>query len=144
MDFVEKRQSDGVSEFQAYKDALKRILCSPSFLYLDEPTQKMAPSPIMPWHPGFLFFLVLVPDEKLLTQARKGRLSNENTLKEIRRLLKDRKRTPSSRISSIAASLSRISAPNLPIVEPSPFTTPEQKPHASKRFCSRASVEENL
>ena len=93
MDFVEKRQSDGVSEFQAYKDALKRILCSPSFLYLDEPTQEDGSLSHYALASRLsYFFWSSLPDEKLLTQARKGRLSNENTLRrEIRRLLKDPK-----------------------------------------------------
>lgn len=93
MAFVDKRRADGASNFQAYKDTLKRILCSPSFLYLDEPEQDdgSLSQHALASRLSYLFWSSM-PDDKLSSLARKGRLNDERTLKqEIRRMLGDPK-----------------------------------------------------
>lgn len=93
MTFVKKRMDEGSSDFQAYKDALKRILCSPSFLYLDEPNEengKLSQHAIASRLSYFLWSSL--PDEVLFKKAANNRLGENRTLaRQVERMLKDPK-----------------------------------------------------
>lgn len=93
MTFVGRRINEGATPFEAYKDCLKRILCSPSFLYLHEPSESGQTLDAYALAARRSYFLwSSMPDEKLLSFATDETIQNPDTLKlELRRMLKDPK-----------------------------------------------------
>jgi len=93
MRFMERREKESGDAFQAYKDVLKRILCSPSFLYLEEPQENDGQLGAYALASRLSYFLwSSLPDDKLLKAARNGFIHNSDTLKrEIARMLVDPK-----------------------------------------------------
>lgn len=93
MRFMERREKESGDAFQAYKDVLKRILCSPSFLYLEEPQENDGELGAYALASRLSYFLwSSLPDDKLLKAADNGSIRNPNTLKrEIARMLADPK-----------------------------------------------------
>ena len=89
---VEKRLAEKATPRQAALDAIKLILCSPSFLYLSEVT-KEGVRPLQPHDLATRLSYALwaaPPDEGLSAYAASGKLSGEEELKnEIDRLLAD-------------------------------------------------------
>ncbi|MCA9020703.1 MAG: DUF1592 domain-containing protein [Planctomycetaceae bacterium] len=88
----EQRLSEQATPRQAALDAVKMILCSPSFLYLSEIT----PEDELELHPYDLAsrlsyaLWTAPPDAELFAAAASGQLKNKEELqKQIRRLLKD-------------------------------------------------------
>jgi hypothetical protein len=91
---VEKRLAEKATPRQAALDALKLILCSPSFLYLSEVT-KEGVRPLQPHDLATRLSYALwaaPPDEGLTASAASGKLSGDAELKkEIDRLLGDQR-----------------------------------------------------
>ena len=92
LDLIERRQQQGVNPLQAYKNALSAVLCSPSFLYLDEPATDddgtLGQHAIAARLSYFLWSSV--PDQRLRQLADEKKLANPAVLKaEVRRMLKD-------------------------------------------------------
>jgi hypothetical protein len=89
---VEKRLAEKATPRQAALDAIKLILCSPSFLYLSEVT-KEGVRPLQPHDLATRLSYALwaaPPDEGLSASAASGKLSGDEELKkEIDRLLAD-------------------------------------------------------
>ena len=88
----EKRLAEKASPRQAALDALKLILCSPSFLYLseitDEPEKALKPHDLASRLSYALW--TAPPDDELLAAARSGRLTQPAELKkQILRMLAD-------------------------------------------------------
>ncbi|MCC6508199.1 MAG: DUF1592 domain-containing protein [Pirellulaceae bacterium] len=84
------RHTVGQSPLEAYKDALKAALCSPSFLYISQPNDSSSPS--LSNHgiaQRLSYFLTSsMPDDALRKLADAGKLSDKDVLKsETRRLL---------------------------------------------------------
>ncbi|QGJ72214.1 Secreted protein containing planctomycete cytochrome C domain [Planctomycetales bacterium 10988] len=97
MILVEFRQVAGLSPYDAMKDGLKAILCSPSFLYLDEPTLTQS-GPNSPLTSRAIatrlsyFLCSTMPDERLRQLAEDNALLNPEVLQqETDRLLGDPK-----------------------------------------------------
>jgi hypothetical protein len=91
LSFYNGRKESGLSEFQAFKDTLKRVLCSPGFLYLQEPANESGRLNDYALASRLSYFLwSSMPDDTLLGLAEKGRLSSPRVLKsQVRRMLKD-------------------------------------------------------
>lgn len=93
MAFVDSRIQAGAEPFGAYKDALKRVLCSPGFLYLDEPADDKGrlTDHALASRLSYLLWSSM-PDEELLKLAAQGRLSEPDVLKaQLRRMIDDPK-----------------------------------------------------
>jgi len=89
---AEARVREGKSPRQATMDAMKGILCSPSFLYLVEPGQERGGKlGAYDLATRISYFLTAsMPDEALLQQAKSGEiLKREVLLAEVERLLGD-------------------------------------------------------
>lgn len=91
---VAKRQADsGRSPFEAMKDTIKTILCSPAFLYLDNRTEGIGEPKLtdMAFASRLSYFLwSSMPDEELLSVAREGRLRQPAILRgQVDRMLAD-------------------------------------------------------
>src|SRR5439155_14636231 len=65
MQLIATRRQSGRSTLEAYGDGLKAVLCSPAFLYLDEPGE-MRLSPYALASRLSYFLWSSLPDEKLL------------------------------------------------------------------------------
>lgn len=91
-DLYEKRIGDDATPRQAALDALKLILCSPSFLYLSEIVPDDG-TELLPHDLASRLSYALwstSPDEELFEVARSGRLTKPNVLREqVDRLLED-------------------------------------------------------
>ena len=92
LQIAEARETEGKSPRQATMDAMKGILCSPSFLYLVEPGQerggKLGPYDLATRLSYFL--TASMPDGTLLQHAKSGDiLKREVLLAEVDRLLGD-------------------------------------------------------
>jgi hypothetical protein len=89
---VEKRLAEKASPRQAALDAIKLILCSPSFLYLSEVT-KEGNRPLQPYDLATRLSYALwatTPDESLAAAAASGKITGDAELKkQIDRLLAD-------------------------------------------------------
>ena len=89
---VEKRLAEKATARQAALDAVKLILCSPSFLYLSEVT-KEGDRPLQPYDLATRLSYALwatTPDEGLAAAAASGKITGDAELKkEIDRLLAD-------------------------------------------------------
>jgi Protein of unknown function (DUF1592)/Protein of unknown function (DUF1588)/Protein of unknown function (DUF1595)/Protein of unknown function (DUF1585)/Protein of unknown function (DUF1587) len=89
-----RRRHDGRAPIEALQDVLKAILCSPSFLYLVEPTTAGATTKALPPHAlasRLSYFMWSdMPDDALLAAARSGELLQADALTaHARRLLAD-------------------------------------------------------
>ncbi len=91
--FLKRRERETGDSFQAYKDVLKRVLCSPSFLYLEEPSNTDGKLDAYALASRLSYFLwSSMPDAQLLKAARTGAIHNPNTIRqELRRMLADPK-----------------------------------------------------
>lgn len=89
---VEKRLADKATPRQAALDALKLILCSPSFLYLSEITDESAKT-LKPYDLASRLSYALwatPPDASLLAAAKSGKLTQDDELKkQIERMIAD-------------------------------------------------------
>lgn len=91
--FYRNRIRSGETEFQAFKDSLKRVLCSPRFLYLNEPSNDQGDLDDYALASRLSYFLwSSMPDKELLNLASKKRLSKPSELKrQVSRMLEDEK-----------------------------------------------------
>ncbi len=94
MAVVNQQQAAGRSSIEAYADGLKTILCSPSFLYIEEPATETLSSSALASRLSY-FLWSSMPDDELLAIANrdsKPTLSDPNVLREqIIRMLTDEK-----------------------------------------------------
>lgn len=90
----EKRVAEKVTPRQAALDALKLILCSPSFLYLSEITDESAKA-LQPYDLASRLSFALwatQPDAELLAAAKSGKLTEDTELKkQIMRMIADKR-----------------------------------------------------
>ena len=90
LEIAKARQTEGKSPRQATMDAMKGILCSPSFLYLTEPGREKG-GMLGPYDLASrlsYFLTASMPDETLLQHAKTGAiLQRETLLAEVDRLL---------------------------------------------------------
>lgn len=93
---IETRESQGVESLDAYRDGLKAVLCSPGFLYLDEPAietangKRLSNDAIAARLSYFLWSSM--PDERLFSLAAAGKLSDPKVLeRQFDRMLTDPK-----------------------------------------------------
>lgn len=88
----EKRIAEKVTPRQAALDALKLILCSPSFLYLSEITEESS-KPLNPYDLASRLSFALwaaPPDDVLLAAAKSGKLTQDAELKkQVQRMISD-------------------------------------------------------
>ena len=88
----EKRIADKATPRQAALDALKLILCSPSFLYLSEITEESAKA-LKPYDLASRLSFALwatPPDEALLASAKSGKITEDAELrKQVERMITD-------------------------------------------------------
>ena len=93
MRLIDVRRQAGVGDLEAYADALKAVLCSPSFLYLDEQTDdagRLTPHALATRLAYFLWSSM--PDERLIALADRGTLGDTAVLNaEVDRMLSDRR-----------------------------------------------------
>jgi cytochrome c553 len=89
MQVVTARREAGRSPLDAYGDGLKAVLCSPSFLYLDEPRAGKLPNAALASRLSY-FLWSSSPDPALLAAADSGKLGTAEGIKEqTERLLTD-------------------------------------------------------
>ena len=93
MQFYENRIVTGESAFQAFKDTLKRVLCSPGFLFLNEPADDGGRLDDYALASRLSYFLwSSMPDAELLKLASKNQLRKSAVLKrQLGRMLADEK-----------------------------------------------------
>ena len=93
LSFYKTRNASGVSAFQAFKDTLKRVLCSPGFLYLNEPADEEGKLIDHALASRLSYFLwSTMPDHELIKLASRKRLAKPDVLQEqIHRMLMDPK-----------------------------------------------------
>jgi hypothetical protein len=92
MNVVETRRKQGKGDFDALKDGLKAVLCSPAFLYLVEPESEPAKDRTLSAHALAsrlsYFFWSTMPDAELRRLADNGELLKSEVLRaQMRRLL---------------------------------------------------------
>ena len=92
MTVVEARRKQGRSEFEAMKDGLKAVLCSPAFIYLVEPESGPARERSLNAHAlasrMSYFFWATMPDDELRRLADSGELLQRDVLvAQTRRML---------------------------------------------------------
>jgi mono/diheme cytochrome c family protein len=91
IDLMAVRQQAGRSPLESYSDALKAVLCSPAFLYLDEAGGGSLSDHALAARLSY-FLWSSMPDERLLELAATGRLKVPEVLKaEAERMLADAK-----------------------------------------------------
>jgi hypothetical protein len=89
LQLIAVRRQAGKSPLEAYADGLKAILCSPSFLYLDEADDTQLSSYALASRLSY-FLWSSMPDEELLELAAQDKLQEPETLRaQVERLLKD-------------------------------------------------------
>ncbi len=89
MAVVQRQQAAGRSRLEAYTDALKTVLCSPAFLYLEEPTADGVSATTLASRLSY-FLWSSSPDEELLTLSKSGELLQPSVLQQqIDRMLDD-------------------------------------------------------
>lgn len=91
--FYRNRIRSGETAFQAFKDSLKRVLCSPGFLYLNELSNDQGVLNDYALASRVSYFLwSSMPDAELINLASKKRLAKPSVLKrQVRRMLEDEK-----------------------------------------------------
>lgn len=89
MRVVEARQSAGHTPFEALKDGLKAVLCSPAFLYISNPDANSPSSPAHVLASRMSYFLwASMPDDELRRLADSGELLKpEIRLAQTRRMM---------------------------------------------------------
>ena len=89
MQLIAGRRQTGRTPLEAYRDGLGAVLCSPGFLYLEEPgDERLSPGALASRLSYFLWSSM--PDRGLLELATAGRLDDPEILAgEVRRLLRD-------------------------------------------------------
>ena len=91
LNLVSTRRETGRTQLQAYGDALKAVLCSPSFLYLDEGSEDALTPHALASRLSY-FIWSSMPDERLRQLAAANTLTDSKTLSmEVERLLADPK-----------------------------------------------------
>jgi Protein of unknown function (DUF1592)/Protein of unknown function (DUF1588)/Protein of unknown function (DUF1585)/Protein of unknown function (DUF1587)/Protein of unknown function (DUF1595)/Planctomycete cytochrome C len=86
---VAVRQKSGHSPLEAYCDALKAVLCSPSFLYLEESREKRLSAHALASRLSY-FLWSSMPDQELLDLAAKNELAQPEVLAaQVERMLRD-------------------------------------------------------
>jgi hypothetical protein len=89
---AEAKHEAGLSEFEALKVGLRAVLCSPGFLFLQEPDGVLDDYALASRLSYFLWSSQ--PDDELRDLAKKGRLREANNLrKQAARMLKDERAT---------------------------------------------------
>ena len=90
---INQRKSKGAPALTAFRDGLKAVLCSPGFLYLDEPTDSQGRLTQFAVASRLSYFLwSSMPDEELLSLAKKGKLVTKDELNnQVDRMLADPK-----------------------------------------------------
>ncbi len=93
MGLISVRRQSGRSPLEAYRDGLTAVLCSPGFLYLEEPGDvHLSPYALASRLSYFLWSSM--PDRELLDLAEAGTLSDPDTLAaQVRRMLQDSRST---------------------------------------------------
>ena len=91
MGVIAARNQAGRTPLQAYTDGLQAILCSPHFLYLEEPGDgQLSPYALASRLSYFLWSSM--PDEELMQLAASGELNDDDVLKaQVLRMLNDAK-----------------------------------------------------
>ncbi len=91
MGVIAARNQAGRTPLQAYTDGLQAILCSPHFLYLEEPGDgQLSPYALASRLSYFLWSSM--PDEELMQLAASGELNDDEVLKaQVLRMLNDAK-----------------------------------------------------
>ncbi len=89
MHLVAVRRDAGQAPLEAYRESLGAVLCSPGFLYLEEPgDESLSPYALASRLSYFLWSSM--PDQTLLELAEAGKLHKPEVLSEqVRRMLKD-------------------------------------------------------
>lgn len=91
MAVVQRQQAAGRSALEAYTDALKTALCSPAFLYLEEPTADGLSATALASRLSY-FLWSSSPDQELLTLSNSGELLQPAILQQqVDRMLDDPK-----------------------------------------------------
>jgi len=86
---IAARRDAGRKPLAAYSDGLKAVLCSPSFLYLEEPADKQLSSHALASRLSY-FLWSSMPDERLLDLAAADKLRQPEVLaSEVQRMLED-------------------------------------------------------
>ncbi len=89
MQLVSTRRQAGRSTLDAYADGLKAVLCSPAFLYLDEPGDRQLSAYALASRLSY-FLWSSIPDEELLNLAAANKLHEPDVLRaQVRRMLAD-------------------------------------------------------
>jgi hypothetical protein len=89
INLVEARRKSGRSQLEAYGDALKAVLCSPAFLYLEESGDEQLSSYD---HASRLSYFLWssMPDQELVDLAAGNKLAAPNVIKtQVQRMLND-------------------------------------------------------
>ncbi|MCA9067767.1 MAG: DUF1592 domain-containing protein, partial [Planctomycetaceae bacterium] len=88
---IQVRRGEGRTDLEAYSDGLKAVLCSPSFLYLEEPGQAQLSNYALASRVSY-FLWSSMPDETLLKLAAENRLQDPKILDtQVERMLADPK-----------------------------------------------------
>ncbi|MDG2168199.1 MAG: DUF1592 domain-containing protein [Opitutales bacterium] len=85
MRVVDARLSKGHSPFEAMKDGLKAVLCSPAFIYLEEDSQSRKADQISNYGLASRLSYFLwgsMPDEELLNLAKRKRITRPSILRD--------------------------------------------------------------
>jgi mono/diheme cytochrome c family protein len=91
LDLMATRQKSGRSPLESYADALKAVLCSPAFLYLDESSALPLTDHALASRLSYCLWSSM-PDQRLLDLAAAGQLKQPEVLAaEAERLLTDHK-----------------------------------------------------
>ena len=91
MALVQLAQDQGRPFEQSLRLGLQGILCSPHFLFLDEPGQDVVSQHALASRLSY-FLWSSMPDDELAMLARRGKLANDGVLREqVERMLKDSK-----------------------------------------------------
>ncbi len=91
MQVIQTRQQSGLSDLDAYADGLKMVLCSPNFLYLEEPAAEKLPSHALAARLSYFLWSSL-PDAELTKLAANGALQKPAVLEaQVERMLEDPK-----------------------------------------------------
>ncbi len=91
MQVVLQRRKSGRTALESYGDGIKMILCSPGFLYIDEPVSEVL-SPFQLASRLSYFLWSSMPDAELIELANSGKLQDPEVLEsQIERMLDDSK-----------------------------------------------------
>jgi hypothetical protein len=89
MDLIVRRREGGRSALEAYRDGLAAVLCSPGFLYLEEPGEKKLSAQALASRLSY-FLWSSMPDQELMDLAASGKLQEPGVLAEqTQRMLSD-------------------------------------------------------